>query len=164
MSIEPAKLSDSELKHLIANHQKKGIHNTPVYLEALREQAKRTGHGLNFDKSFDVIRAAAANGRFVSYKELADASGADWGRVRYSVGPHLWLLVEYAYRMGWPMLSAIVVNKQNVATGDMEPSTLKGFVGAAHELGLTATDHQAFLREQQRLVFEWAKSQNATSS
>ena len=33
------------------------------------------------------------------------------------------------------MLSAIVVNKPNVETGKMEPDTLKGFIGAARELG-----------------------------
>jgi hypothetical protein len=52
------------------------------------------------------------------------------------------------------MLSAIVVNKPNVATGAMDPATLKGFIGAARELGYQVTDEQAFLREQQTRVFE----------
>jgi hypothetical protein len=51
--------------------------------------------------------------------------------------------------MGWPMLSAIVVNKPNVQTGDMEPETLRGFVAAARELGYPITDQVAFLKEQQ---------------
>jgi hypothetical protein len=34
---------------------------------------------------------------------------------------------------------------------------LKGFVAAARELGYEVTDDEAFLREQQRQVFEWAK-------
>jgi hypothetical protein len=58
--------------------------------------------------------------------------------------------------MGWPMLSAIVVSKPNVATGEMEPDTLKGFVRAAKGLGYVVTDESHFLREQQELVFRWA--------
>jgi hypothetical protein len=38
----------------------------------------------------------------------------------------------------------------------MEPETLKGFIGAARELGYQVADEQAFLREQQTRVFEWA--------
>jgi len=53
------------------------------------------------------------------------------------------------------MLGAVVVNKPNIATGSMEPESLKGFIAAARELGYSITDEEAFLREQQR-VFEWA--------
>jgi len=62
------------------------------------------------------------------------------------------------------MLSAIVVNKPNVASGRMEPETLKGFIAAAKELGLSVTDEETFLRDQQRLVFEWAKHTIGTSN
>ena len=56
------------------------------------------------------------------------------------------------------MLSAVVVNKQNLGTGKMEPDTLKGFVAAARQLGHEVNDDETFLREQQELVFEWAKT------
>ena len=160
MSTDVARLSDQQLKNLIDNHRRKGATGSEVYIAALAEQARRTGRGLNFEKSFDVIRRAAAEGRFVSYKELADASGADWQKVHYAIGNHLFSLVEYAHRMGWPMLSAIVVNKQNIDTGEMEPDTLKGFIGAAGELGLPVTDEAELLRKQQCRVFEWARSLN----
>ncbi|HLY54019.1 MAG TPA: hypothetical protein VKS60_00595 [Stellaceae bacterium] len=129
----------------------------PACLEAMRELERRTGKGLEFDKSYDLIRAAAARGRFLSYKELADASGADWNQVHYAMNGHLWGLVVYSHHKGWPMLSAVVVNKANVATGDMDPTTLKGFVAAAQVLGYTVHDEVAFLREQQHRVFEWAR-------
>jgi hypothetical protein len=58
------------------------------------------------------------------------------------------------------MLSAIVVNKPNVRSGVMEPETLKGFVAAARDLGYPVTDEEAFLREQQVRVFEWAATAN----
>ena len=156
MPIDVTNLSDDELKNLIANHRRLKATTASVYLEALREFQIRKGKGLEFDKSFRIIKAAAKKRLFFSYKDLADASGADWNQVHYSIPGHLWDLVEFAYRNGWPMLSAIVVNKPNVESGTMEPETLRGFVGAARELGYSITDEQGFLREQQARVFEWA--------
>jgi hypothetical protein len=93
-AIEVTKLSDEQLKNLIDNHRRKLATDSLTYLDALAEQARRNGQGLDFNKSFSIIRRAAAERRFVSYKELADASGADWNRVHYSIGGHLWSLVE----------------------------------------------------------------------
>jgi len=152
--------SNQEIKNLIENHRRHKRTSEPRYLEALAEQARRIGHGLTFKTSFTSIRAAAQEGRFLSYKQLADASGAEWTKVHYSIGSHLWDLVEYAHQHGWPMLSAIVVNQKNLETGDMEPDTLKGFIGAAQALGFAVTDPQAFLKEQQKRVFEWAQAQS----
>jgi hypothetical protein len=161
MAYDVKKLSLQELENLIANHRRHNATDRSLYLEALEEHALRRGRGLNFQKSYDVIRKAAADRRFLAYKELADESGADWGQVHYAIGAHLWDLVEYAHRKGWPMLSAIVVNKPNVTTGEMEPETLKGFVGAARALGYAVLDDQQFLREQQAKVFEWAGGDGA---
>lgn len=156
--INVAQLSDKQLKALIENHRARNATDRPVYAQALDELARRRGKGLSFQRSMEIIREAARTGRFLSYKELADASGATWNKVHYSVGGHLWDLVEYAQLRGWPMLSAIVVNKGNVDTGDMEPYTLTGFVNAARGLGLTVDDPDKFLREQQQRVFEWGRS------
>jgi hypothetical protein len=87
-------------------------------------------------------------------------SGVDWGQAHYAIGGHLWDLVEYAHRKGWPMLSAIVVNKPNVDSGRMELKTLKGFIGAARQLGYVITSEEAFLREQQARVFAWAQNES----
>lgn len=154
--IDVTSLAGRELETLINNHRTKKATDRPLYLEALEERARRRGHGLEFNKSYRVIHEAAKQGCFLSYEDLADASGAQWAKVRYAIGAHLWELVEYADRKGWPMLSAIVVNMPNVATGEMEPETLKGFVGAARELGYSVGDELAFLREQQQRVFRWA--------
>jgi hypothetical protein len=157
-NIDLAALDTDGLKNLIANYRAHGATESPTYVAALSELERRIGGGLDFDKSYRVIRDAAKNRRFVSYKELADASGVEWSRVHYAMGEHLWRLVEYAHRTGWPMLSAIVVNKQNIGTGRMEPESLKGFIGAAKELGYTIADQIGFLREQQELVFRWGAS------
>ena len=79
------------------------------------------------------------------------------------MNPHLFALLNYSHGKGWPLLSAIVVNKKHVDSGQMEPSTIKGFVEAARELGYTVTDEEAFVKEQQNRVFEWAKG-NGTPS
>ena len=158
MQIDVATLSDDQLKNLIANHRNKNATASPLFREALNELERRRGKGLDFEKSLAIIRSAAEQGRFLSYKELTDESGAEWTHVHYSIGANLWQLVEYAQLKGWPMLSAIVVNQLNVKSGRMEPETLKGFIGAALQLGHhPIIDAQAFLREQQELVFEWAK-------
>lgn len=70
---------------------------------------------------------------------------------------HLGSLVEFAHRNGWPLLSAIVVNQSNLKTGELEESSLKGFVTAARLLGIPVGDERAFLREQQERVFEWGR-------
>jgi hypothetical protein len=156
MAIDIAKLSDDQLGNLIENHRRRKATTAPAYVDALREWQIRKGKGLEFDKTFRIIKAAAREGNFISYKDLADASGADWNQVHYAISSHLWDLVEFAHLNGWPMLSAIVVNKPNVGSGKMEPETLKGFIAAAHDLGYVVTDEEAFLRKQQNKVFAWA--------
>jgi hypothetical protein len=147
-----------EIENLIANYEHVGKKTHPIYLEALQEREIRKGGGLDFKKSFDIIRSAAEKGRFVSYKDLADASGVEWTKVHYSIGPHLGKLIVYCYGKGWPPLSAIVVNKQHVATGDMEESALHGFLSGVESVGYSVDGNgEAALRVFQRQVFEWAK-------
>ncbi len=156
MPREIGELSDQELRNVISNHRERGKLTEPFYLDALEELARRKGLGLDFQTSFDLIRLAAKERRFLSYKELAEASGSDWNKVRYAINTHLGDLISYAHGKGWPLLSAIVVNQRNVGTGDMEPTTLRGFIEAARWLGYTVTDEEGFLREQQQRVFDWA--------
>jgi hypothetical protein len=74
-----------------------------------------------------------------------------WPMLAVQIGAKCITLSEdiFGILSNWPMLSAIVMNKQNVRSGAMEPETLKGFVGAARDLGYPVTDEEAFLREQQ---------------
>jgi hypothetical protein len=140
MAIDIAKLSDDQIGNLIENHRRRKATTAPAYVDALREWQIRKGKGLEFDKSFRIIKAAAREGNFIGYKDLADASGADWNQVHYAIGSHLWDLVEFAHLNGWPMLSAIVVNKPNVGSGKMEPETLNPHSpDDAENLGVFAT-------------------------
>ncbi len=135
------KLSAQEVATLLENYRKAGKTDHPRYTEVLAENAKRQGKGLSFDKSLAAIRDAARRREFLSYKRLAEASGLEWSYALHHTMPnHLWDLVEYAHRKGLPLLSAIVVNANNIETGKMEPETLKGFIAAARQLGISVTD------------------------
>ncbi|CTQ45315.1 MULTISPECIES: hypothetical protein [Roseibium] len=155
-------LTDEELKNLIGNYRRLKRTDDRAYPALLEEWSRRKGLGLDFDTTMRAVARAAREGRFLSYKQLAEESGADWSRVHYAMNTHLGDLIEYSHRRGWPLLSAIVVNQRNVDTGDMEPQTLKGFVTAAKELGYAVADEEGFLHEQQEKVFEWARGRGAS--
>jgi len=159
MPIDVETLSTKQLENLVENHRRKHATDTLLYIDAIQELEKRRGKGLEFDKSLSIILKAAKERRFLSYKDLADASGADWGQVRYAIGEHLWRLVEYSHLKHRVLFSAIVVNKPNTATGEMEPGALKGFIGAARLLGYPVTDPEGFLKEQQVRVFAWPQEE-----
>lgn len=159
MPIAVETLSTEQLENLVENHRRKHATDAPLYIDAIQELEKRKGKGLDFGKSLPVILDAARERRFLSYKDLADASGADWGQVRYAIGEHLWRLVEYSHLKHGVLFSAIVVNKPNIATGEMEPEALQGFIGAARLLGYAVTDEASFVREQQAKVFAWAQNE-----
>ena len=91
-----------------------------VYVEALASKRAVPGK-VSISRSPTMRYGTLPSRVAVSYKDLADASGVEWSKVRYSINQHLGSLVEYAHRKDWPMLSAIVVNKPNVASGSMEP-------------------------------------------
>ena len=97
----------AELKNVVENHRRHGQFYEPYFLDALEELSRRKGNGLNFQTSLNLIRTAAADGRFLSYKELADASGADWSKVRYAVNKHLGDLLDYAHGRRLPLLALL---------------------------------------------------------
>lgn len=111
---------------------------------------------LSINKTYSAIRDAARDRRFITYGELAEASGVEWKKARRPLPHQLGRLVEIAHGRGWPMLSAIVVNKGQVDTGNLEGESLSGFLAAAKLVGLEVNDPQTFLKDQQQAVFEWA--------
>jgi hypothetical protein len=90
------------------------------------------------------VRQAAAEGRFLSYGEVGEHSGLTWKAAMRPMPKHLGNLCEYAHRMGWPLLSSIVVNKENLNTGELEPQSLSGFIKAAKDLGYVISDERVF--------------------
>lgn len=161
MAIDPTKLDDDGLNNLIRNHLKLRATDRPLYEAAVAEYNRRLGGRLKLDTSIAYLRKAAAERRFVSYGELAEANGAVWDQVRYPMFSHLWAIICHAKARDWPMLSAIVVNKEHVASGDMEPSTLAGFVKAANDLGHVVENEDEFLKAQQEACFRWGARADA---
>jgi hypothetical protein len=159
-SIDIASLSDPKLSSLIANHRRLGATSEPNYVAALAESARRSGGGLDFETTKTAIIEAARDRRFISYLDIANASGVPWNKIHRNVGRHLDELLEWCHRSGFPLLTAIVVNKPNVGTGRLEESALRGFVEGARRVGYSVIDSEAFLAEQQRRVFDWAASES----
>lgn len=112
-------------------------------------------------KTLELVRKAAIERKFVSYGEVARHSGMLWNNARRAMPKHLTDLCHYAHHQGWPLLSSIVVNKDNLKDGLLEPLSLTGFIKAAESLGYQITNGTAFLRDQQRRTFEWGRTQSA---
>ncbi|MER9843511.1 AAA family ATPase [Mesorhizobium australicum] len=113
---------------------------------------------LNINKSYKAILAGARQGRFVSYGEVAAASGVEWKKARRPLPLQLDQLVKISHERGWPLISAIVVNKDNLETGQLEGESLAGFLAAVRKIAVPVNNPQAFLHDQQQAVFEWADS------
>jgi hypothetical protein len=159
MAIEYSSKTIAELKTIVANCKRLNKTNAPVCLAAEEELKRRHPTLLEPAKSQAMIFMAAREDRCVSYGQVAEASGVPWSVARLAMPGHLWELISHAHNLGWPMLSAIVVNKPSVATGKMDPSTLKGFIAAAHSLGRDNIDAngEEFLKKEQQRVFDFAK-------
>lgn len=113
---------------------------------------------LDLNKSYRAILERARQGKFVTYGDVAAASGVEWKKARRPIPLHLDNLVRIAHERGWPLLTAIVVNKGSVDTGRLEGDALAGFLAAVKKLGFPVDDPQAFLHQQQQDVFEWAET------
>ncbi|MHC9237383.1 AAA family ATPase [Pseudooceanicola sp. 502str34] len=111
---------------------------------------------LDLQTTYSAILAAAREHHFISYGDLAKANGAAWQNVRYKMNTHLGDLVQLAAERGWPMPSAIVVNKGNLKTGTLDGSAREGFITAAKEFGFDVDDPAAFVERQQQAMFNWA--------
>ena len=154
--------TDDDIDSWIRNHEEKGATDAPLYRDLIEERNRRHGKGLKLDVSIAYLRQAAKDKRFVGYGELAEANGVEWSQARYRMNGnhgHLEDILAYCNAHGLPLLTAIVVNKENLKTGAMEESTLKGFVAGCRWLGHSVTDGEKFLRQCQEECFEWGQSE-----
>ena len=157
MPVDLKSKTDRELDRLIKNHHDKGRTAAPLCQAALAERARRKAPGVDIRKSLEQLYIAARERRCLCYKDLADASGADWSKVRYLVTGQLGDIVALAKEKGLPMLSAIVVNKPDVESGRMRGGALEGFAAAARWLGLDYGSAGALQEEQREAVFDAAQ-------
>lgn len=112
---------------------------------------------LDAERTYGAILSAARAGRFVTYGELGEASSVPWVKARLPLPTLLGRLSQLAHARGWPLISAIVVNREDLETGRFGDGALKGFTTAAREIGLdVGDDPHDFIRRQQDAVFRWA--------
>jgi hypothetical protein len=157
MAIDLASKTTDAIKTILQNHERIGKTDVPSYRAARDELARRASATLTVDSTVKIISSAAKKGAFISYRHIADKSGVPWNRVHFAMTKHLLEVSRHAHSMGWPMISAIVVNAQHVRDGIMEPKTLAGFCDCARGLGLEVETEAAFLKAQQAAVFLAAK-------
>ena len=160
---DPSDLSDRELDQIIANHEAKGATGQDLYGHLIAERDQRRGAGLSMDTSLELLIQAAREGRFVAYGELAAASNVPWSKARRQMnGPsgHLQNILAVCAARGWPLLSAIVTDRNNLDSGAFATSALEGFARGARQVGYAVVDDQVFLEEQQRATFRWAQARS----
>jgi len=150
---------DKAIEGAIRRHQEKGVTDTDLYRELVEERAKRCSKKLIVEKTVALLMDAARREGFVSYKDVATASGVSFDTVRWQVGKHLDSILDFCHSKGWPLLTALCVKQSEVADGDLSGGSLEGFIKGARRLGLTVTDEKSFLRECQAACFAWAKGQ-----
>ena len=113
---------------------------------------------LDLKKTYRAILDAARDRRFISYGDLANANDAEWNKVRFNMNGHLGELAKFAVANDWPMLSAIVVDQNNIDSGNLDGSARTGFITCAKELGFDIGDDTAFIEKQQQAMFSWAQN------
>jgi len=148
--------TDAEIDSWTANHERRGVTDTPLYRELLEERARRRPNVLNIEKLLNHLMARAREGRFTTYGDLATASTVPWNVARHAMNGtsgHLDRLLDVCHARNLPLLTAICVNQHGVATGELAPASLTGFVKGARRLGYVVTDELAFLRQCQRECF-----------
>ena len=154
-----------QVEQLIANYNAKNMVRTPEYAALIRarENKLQSDRMLDLFKSMDLLKRKAFSQEFVSYGDLAEASGLEWTntlRARMS-GPkgHLDRLLDLCRHEDLPLLTSLCVNKQNLGTGVLDSFSLAGFVAGAKRVGRHVDDEKTFLRECQRESFAWGRLQ-----
>jgi hypothetical protein len=158
MAVDLEAKSSKDLQTIIENCVRLNQTSKPIYLNAKKILVNRQSGDLDMEKTIRVIIDHGKRGKFLSYKDISDASGLDWTKSRRRVPPHLDAVCFYSEGKGWPLITAIVVNKENTESGRMTPDNLKGFLAAARAVGRTVdVEEAAFVGREQTRVFEWCQ-------
>jgi len=147
-----------DLETIVANCVRLNRTDDPVFAAANAVLALRLTGEYNMEKTIKAIVKRGKLRSFLCYKDIADASGLNWVKSRRGVMAHLEALSFHAAGKGWPMLSAIVVNKDKIETGEMTAENLKVFLEGVREAGREVDiDDIAFMKREQQRVFIWCR-------
>ena len=162
--------TDPQIAQWIINYERQpGGTALPFYRELLEERARRmqAKQRLNLERSLEHLRQTAIQQICTSYGELARASGVEWAQARRQMsgsGGHLDLLLDLCHARGLPLLTAICVNQNRVAEGELEEEALSGFVAGARRLGFSVTDGRAFHHQCRDECWRWGRAKAGIAS
>jgi hypothetical protein len=161
MAIDLDSKATKDLETIVANCVRLNRTSDPMFDAANKIlETRRTGE-YNMDKTIATIRKHGRVRNFLSQKDVAEASGLNWVRSRRGVAPHLDALAAYCNDKGWPLLPAIVVQKDKTDTGEMTAENLKGFLASVPASGREPDiEDIAFLKREQQRVFAWCREEH----
>ena len=154
--------SDADIDQWVANHERAGKTKDPLYQELIVERNRRHGKGLDIATSVAAMTKAAKENRYISYGDLAAANGLTWSKARLRMNGkhgHMDDLLAYCHSHEMPLLTAIVVGRNHLDSGEMDEDTVNGFVAGIRRLGVSVSEPIAFLKQCQSECFEWAAKQ-----
>lgn len=120
--------------------------------DAVADQIEAAPAVFDRDATIRCLVACALRGDTISYGGLAEFHGykrEDWPRVRHHLYAHLYDVGRECARRGWPMLTALVINKLNGRAS-------RGLQSLAEQLGIAVVNFETFAGEQQQEAFKWA--------
>ena len=130
MAVDLEAKTTKELETIVANCQRLKRTGDARCLAASKILQDRRNGDYDMEKTVATILDHGQRGRFLSYRDVASASGLEWGIVFRQISPHLDAVCSYSHGKGWPLLTAIVVSHQNLASGEMTVANRKGFLEA----------------------------------
>jgi hypothetical protein len=149
-----------ELETIVANGRRLGKTGEPICLDAAKLLNARRNGDYDMEKTVAAIRDHGQQGRFLSYRDSASASGLKWANVFRQISLHLDAVCAYSHGKGWPLLTAIVVNQEYLGSGEMTMTNRKGFLDASRGAGREVDiEDVAFVKREQQRVFEWCQSE-----
>lgn len=149
-------MSVGDLETVIANHERLNRTDEPTYALAQAELEQRLSRALDVSITRQAILRSARKRAFLTYGDIAKENGVPWNKAYRPIAHHLDEVMRLAHEQGEPLLTSIVVNVAGRQTGVLEDNALNGFIDGAARLGIETQNPQAFLREQQRLTFDFA--------
>jgi hypothetical protein len=157
MAVDLDAKTTQELETIVANCQRLGGTGQPICLDAARILDAHRNGDYGMDKPVAAIRDYDRQSRFLSYKDVANASGHEWTSVFRQISPHL-DAVCICHGNEWPLPTAIVVDEGNRVSGEMIAANRKGFLGAARGAGRHVDIEQTeFVKREQQRVFDWCR-------